>query len=174
MTVTQSVGSLRDLVRAMAASPARKTLVLVSGGLISADQATGRLRLGSDIAQLGREAAAANLDLFALHLDWSFQEALFSRTGIRPSYLRDSTMAATGLELVAGTAGGTVIRVHGTSPDVAFDRVLRETSAHYVLGVAVDEADRDGRPHPIHVTVKRRGAQVRSRTEVIVAAPRSR
>jgi hypothetical protein len=77
-------------------------------------------------------------------------------------------MAATGLEMVAGTAAGAVIRVRGTSPDVAFDRVLRETSAYYVLGVEGREEDRDGRPHPIRVRVKRKGADVRSRSEVTI------
>jgi hypothetical protein len=42
-----------------------------------------------------------------------------------------------------------VFRVQGTSPDLAFDRVLRETSGHYLLGVEGSEADRDGRAHPI-------------------------
>src|SRR4029453_15803559 len=117
----------------------------------------------AEISQLGREAGAANLDVFALHLDWSFQEALASRGGLRTRYFRDSNIAATGLEIVAGTSGGTVIRVRGPSPDVAFDRIMRETSSYYVLGVESADEDRDGRPHPIRVRVKRRGAEVRSR-----------
>ena len=52
--------------------------------------------------------------------------------------------------------------------EVAFDRVLRETSAYYVLGVEGSEEDRDGRPHPIRVRVKRKGAEWRSRSEVII------
>jgi hypothetical protein len=168
MTVTQSVGGLRGLTRGLGEIPGRKILVLVSGGLISSDRGMGRVNSNAEIAQLGREAAAANLDVFALHLDWSFQEALASKGGLRSSYMRDSNMAATGLEMVAGTAAGSVIRVRGTSPDVAFDRVLRETSAYYVLGVEGREEDRDGRPHPIRVRVKRKGAEVRSRSEVII------
>ena len=168
MTVTQSVGSLRGLVRGLGEIPGRKILVLVSGGLISSDRGTGRANAMSEIAQLGRDAGAANLEVFALHLDWSFQEALASRGGLRPSYFRDSNIAATGLEIVAGTAAGTVIRVRGTSPDVAFNRVLRETSTYYVLGVEGREEDRDGRPHAIRVRVKRRGAEVRSRSEVVI------
>ena len=78
-------------------------------------------------------------------------------------------MAASGLEAVAGNAGGTVIRVQGTSPDVAFDRVLLETSGHYLLGVESIADDRDGQPHPIRVRVKRGGTQVRSRTFVTIA-----
>lgn len=168
MTVTQSVGSLRGLVRGLGETPGRKILVLISGGLISTDRSSGRANSMTEISQLGREAAAANLDVFALHLDWSFQEALASKGGLRTSYFRDSTIAATGLEIVAGTSGGTVIRVRGTSPDVAFDRIMRETSSYYILGVESADEDRDGRPHPIRVRVKRRGAEVRSRSEVII------
>ncbi|HYN09035.1 MAG TPA: VWA domain-containing protein [Vicinamibacterales bacterium] len=168
MTVTQSVGALRGLARGLGETPGRKILVLVSGGLISTDHMRGRLNSSAEITEFGREAAAANLDVFALHLDWSFQEALSSKGGLRLSYFRDSNMAATGLEMVAGTAAGRVIRVRGTSPEVAFDRVLRETSAHYLLGVECSEEERDGRPHPIRVRVKRKGAEVRSRSEVII------
>lgn len=168
MAVSQSVGGLRGLVRGLGEIPGRKTLVLVSGGLVTTDRGTGRANAGSEITALGREAALANLSVFALHLDWSFQETVSSKGGLRLSYFRDSGMAATGLEMIAGTAGGTVVRVQGQSPDVAFDRVLRETSAHYLIGVEGSDADRDGRPHAIRVKVKRRGAQVRSRTELIV------
>ena len=77
-------------------------------------------------------------------------------------------MFATGLEMVAGAAGGDVMRIEGGTPDRGFDRVLRETSAHYLLGVEVNAVDRDGRAHNIRVRVKRRGATVRSRTMVVI------
>ena len=168
MRVSQSVGGLRGLVRGLGEIPGRKILVLVSGGLISTDRGTGRANSSTEVAHLGREAAIANLSVFALHLDWSYLQSLSSRGGPRLSYFRDSNMTATGLEIVAGTAGSTVMRVHGTSPDVAFDRVLRETSAHYLLGVETEAADRDGNAHAIRVKVKRGGATVRSRSEVVI------
>jgi hypothetical protein len=56
------------------------------------------------------------------------------------------------------------------SADRVFDRVLRETSAFYLLGVQVDEADRDGAAHAIRVGVKRRGSTVRHRNVVIIPA----
>lgn len=168
MRVSQSVGGLRGLVRSLGKIPGRKTLVMISGGLISTDRSSGRANAIAEITQLGKEVAEADISVFALHLDWSFLEALSSRGGLRLSYFRDSNMAATGLEQVAGTAGGTVFRVQGRSPDVAFDRVLRETSAHYLLGVDVGDEDRDGRTRSIRVKVTRRGASVRSRTSVII------
>ena len=170
MRVSQSVGALRGVVRALGGIPGRKILVVVSGGLIANDRSHGRAQSGLEISALGREAAQANLALFALHLDWSFFESLNSRSGLRTSYFRDSNLAATGLEMVAGYAGGSVARVHGTSPDPAFDRVLKETSGYYLIGVEAADADRDGEAHPIRVRVKRGGAQVRNRTFVTIPA----
>jgi VWFA-related protein len=170
MRISQSLGGLRGLVRGLEEIPGRKTLVMVSGGLIMTDRGMGRANAHAEIASLAREVARSNISVFALHLDWSFLQSLSSRSGLRLSYFRDSNMAATGLEMVAGAAGGAVFRVHGTSPDVAFDRVLRETSAHYLLGVEIASADRDGEVKPIRVRVNRRGTTVRSRTTVLVPA----
>jgi VWFA-related protein len=168
MKVSQSVGGLRALVRGLSDVPGRKLLVMVSGGLVATDRGSGRVNTTAETTQLGREAARANVAIFALHLDWSFIAAQASRGGLRTSYFRDSNMATTGLERVAGTAGGTVVRVFGTAPEAAFDRVLLETSAHYLLGVDGSAADTPGETHTIRVTVKRRGAQVRSRTQFVV------
>lgn len=167
MKVSQSVGGLRSLVRGLQDVPGRKLLVLVSGGLVNTDRSGGRVNASAEISLLGREAARANVAVFALHLDWSFITAQ-SRGGVRTSYFRDSNLATSGLERVAGDAGGSVTRVFGTSPAVAFDRVLRETSAHYLLGVEGGEDDKPGQTQTIRVTVKRRGAQVRSRTQFVV------
>jgi hypothetical protein len=144
---------------------------MISGGLITTDRGGGRADSTAEIAALGREAAEANISVFALHLDWSFLEAIAPRRAMRLSYFRDANMAASGLERVAGMAGGAVMRVQGTSPDVAFNRVLTETSAHYLLGVETVEEERDGRTHHIQVKVMRRGAQVRSRTQVVIRKP---
>ena len=171
---SQSVGGLRGLLRSLKDIPGRKTLVLVSGGLVTTDQAGGRMNLRSEIAAVGRDASLANVNVFALHLDWSFIEAVTNRRGIRTTYFREANMAASGLEAVAGNAGGTVIRVQGTSPDVAFDRVLSETSAHYLLGVESIADDRDGQAHAIRVRVKRGGAQVRSRTFVTIPSAKEK
>ena len=171
---SQSVGGLRSLVRSLGDIPGRKTLVMVSGGLVTTDQSGGRMNLRSEIAAVGRDASLANVNVYALHLDWSFIQAVTNRRGLRTSYFREASMAASGLEAVAGNAGGTVIRVQGTSPDVAFERVLAETSGHYLLGVESVADDRDGQPHAIRVKVKRGGAQVRSRTFVTIAPPKEK
>ena len=40
-----------------------------------------------------------------------------------------------GLEMIAGKAGGVLLRVEAGTGESAFGRVLRETSAYYLLGV---------------------------------------
>jgi VWFA-related protein len=168
MNVTRSVEGLRGLIRGLARLPGRKVLVLVSGGLISSDRVGRRVSSGSTIRTLTHDAAAANLELFVLHLDWSFMESFAEINAPATSYYRNSDLAATGLEILAGELGGDVTRVRGTSPDFAFNRVLSKTSAYYLLGVEPGDEDRDGKPHPIKVKVKRRGADVMSRAEVTI------
>ena len=56
-------------------------------------------------------------------------------------------------------------QVHG---EFAFDRILKETSAHYLLGVEPLPKDRDGRAHQLRLKVAERGVTVRSRSWVIL------
>ena len=170
MQASQSLGGLRGLVRGLAQIPGRKILVLVSGGLIATDQAGGRADTSAEISYIARDAALANLAVFALHLDWSFITSATSRAGLRTTLFRDGNLAAGGLERIAGSTGGTMLRVYGTAPEKAFDRVLLETSAYYLVGVESGASDRDGHPKGIRVTTKRRGVQVRSRPIVVIPA----
>jgi VWFA-related protein len=171
MNVTRSVEGLRALMRGLVPVPGRKILVLVSAGLISSDRVVGRrVSSSSTIRTLTRDAAAANLELYVLHLDWSFLESFAENNQLATSYYRNSDLAATGLDILASDLGGDVTRVRGTSPDFAFNQVLRKTSAYYLLGVEPAAEDRDGKPHAIKVKVKRRGVEVLSRTEVTIPA----
>ena len=88
--------------------------------------------------------------------------------GITPTLFRDGNALAAGLENIAGAAGGGVFRVQAGNGDFAFDRVLRENSAYYLLSVEVEPGDRDGRAHAIKVQVSQRGATVRSRAVVVI------
>ena len=83
---------------------------------------------------------------------------------------RDSTVSGTWLSQVSDAAGGALLRVLFGNGEVALDRVLRETSAYYLLGVQPEGTDRDGKPHAIEVTVAPRGLTVRSRRWVVMPA----
>jgi VWFA-related protein len=167
MTLTQSLGGLRGLVAALGEIPGRKILVLVSGGLMMTDRGMGRVDESGRIGEIGALAARTNTTLYALHMDTKFQDAFLDQHRSH-TFFRDEGMFMRGLDILAGSAGGTVFRLQTGSGDPAFDRVLLETSAHYLLGVEAADEDRDGRPRNIRVTVPRRGTTVRSRSSVVI------
>ncbi len=171
--VGQSIHGLHALLQTLARHPGRKTLVVVSGGLMASDRPGGRPDLTMETLALGQAAAAANTNLYGLHMDSSFIDAFSAgtRRGATSSLMRDSSVLGRGFERFTAAAGGTLIRVEAGTGDGAFAQVLRETSAYYLLAVEPVEADRDGKSHPIRVKVKTRGATVRSRTAVVIPKP---
>lgn len=169
LQVSQSVGGLRTLIRTLATFPARKIVVLISGGLLASDRVGGRPDVGALIQQVGEEASRSNIALFVIHLDSSFIEAFSAGGGtVGASFMRESAALAAGLERFAGTAGGALFRVEAGNGDYAFERVLRETSAYYLLGVESLPPDRDGRPHYLDVRVDRSSVEVRHRRSVLI------
>lgn len=169
MKIAQSLGGLRALFDSLGKVAGRKTVVLVSGGLLSSDRSGGRVSATMDSVTVGRAAAAANVSLYVLHMDTSFLDAFSSDGGgAVTSLFRDANMMATGLELVAGGAGGAVVRIQAGTGESAFERITRETSARYVLGVEVQDSDRDGTAHSVRVRVRRDGARVRARSSVTI------
>jgi hypothetical protein len=170
MATTQSIGGLRTLMRSLRDLPERKTVVVISGGLFATDQIGGRGDVSDLISAVGQEAARANASLYTLHLDTKFIEMFSPRARALPSMFRDLNMWAMGLERFAGIAGGELIRVQAGTGDYAFERVLLETSAYYLLGVEPAPSDRNGRVHHVTVKVARRDAVVRSRAWVVVPA----
>ena len=66
-----------------------------------------------------------------------------------------------GLMAAASMTGGSLVRAQ-YNPGPLFDRLERELSGYYLLGVEALAADRDGEFHEIEVSVRRRGAYVRS------------
>jgi hypothetical protein len=81
--------------------------------------------------------------------------------------MRESGVYAKALDTFNGSAGGTFLEVN-TGPDFAIERVIRETSKYYLLGVEPLDADRDGRPHQIRVKVSQGGTSVRNRPTVVI------
>ncbi len=173
----RSLQGIDDVVEAVGSLREHKSLVVLSAGLISSERATGRASFGGQMAQIGRVASATNTNIYVLHFDNAFLEAFSAESkSMSQTLFQDISLAATGLETISGSAGGTLFRV-ATGPEFAFDRVLKETSAYYLLGVEPAEGDRDGKSHRLGVAVKLPGVSVRSRREVILprasAGPRS-
>ena len=79
------------------------------------------------------------------------------------------------LEEFADASGGALLGVPTGAGEYALDRVLRETSSHYLLGVEPQQSDRDGALRKLSVKVRRNGVTVRCREWVTVPlAPKPR
>jgi hypothetical protein len=61
-----------------------------------------------------------------------------------------------------------MFKVQVGSGEVAFGRVLAESSAYYLLGVEPAEADRDGRTHEVKVKTTERNSTIRGRRWVTI------
>lgn len=167
----QSLDGLRGAVTTVASLPGRKTMVVVSAGIPSGDRTGGRVYLKSQATDVGRIAAQSGILLYTLHLNTSFLDAFSpDAPSVSQTLMREAGVYARGLDIFNGTAGGTYLEVN-TGPDFAIDRVIRETSKYYLLGVEPQDADRDGKPHQIRVRVRQGGTNVRNRPVVVIPRP---
>jgi VWFA-related protein len=169
---TASLGMLRNLVRQMQRYSGRKTLILVSGGMVASDSPGGRPDLSGLGVQVGKEAAAANTAIYTLFLDASLQDRFNAevRTADRTAANRgrDSAVLSQWLEQFAGAAGGALFDVKLGNADAALARVQTELASYYLLGVEPADEDRDGRTHEISVKTSQPGVTIRGRRWVTV------
>jgi VWFA-related protein len=167
-----SLGGLEALLQNLAALPGRKAVVLVSAGVLVSDKVDGRPDVGNVASVMGQTAARANASVYTVHVDLTFSTSGSASQRGAPSSDRgrDRALMAGWLDQFSASAGGKRIYVPVGSADFAFARVLRESSAYYLLGVEPQEADRDGKTHELKVKVNRRKVTVRSRQWVMVPA----
>jgi VWFA-related protein len=170
---TESLNGLRRLVHALNTIDGYKTLVLLSAGMPASDRPGGRPEVGDLPKLLGQEAAEANTTIYALFLDSAFLQTS-ARTNYAPdagvSAGRQRTVLGHVMEEFSAASGGAFLAIAQGAGTVQFDRVLRETSSRYLLGVEAAPADRDGTRRRLSVKVKNldRSAVVRSRQWVVV------
>jgi VWFA-related protein len=166
----QRLNGLTTLFESLAAMPGRKNVVIVSAGMTSSP--TLRPDLRSHTRVLGPLAARGNINTYVIHVDESFNEKLTARNKSRRpgetwgNALADEAMVAQGLEQVAGESGGLYIGVKGGTGDFAYNRVLRETMAYYLLGVEPAPEDKNQRLM-VGVKTTAKDATVRALREVI-------
>lgn len=169
---SRSLSALRSILEGLSKVDGRKTLVLVSGGLVASEQPAGRPSVGDLGTVLGQEAARANTSIYTLFVDWRFLQQFSASNGGVPSGFSsgDSRILSAWLEKFTDSAGGKLMTVITGVGEYAFDRILSETSGYYLLGVEPDETDRDGRPRQLKVKVNagQRGVTVRARSWVVL------
>ena len=170
--VQSSLSGLEALLRALTELPGRKAVIFVSAGIIVSDRPDGRPDAGSLARTMGQAAARANATVYTVNVDTTSNGAgSASQKGLSSSNVsRDRALLSNWLNEFSNAAGGQLFYVPTGSADFAFDRVLRETSAYYLLGVEPAAADRDGQPRQLRVKVHRRGVSVRSRQWVVIPA----
>jgi VWFA-related protein len=151
----QTLTALRSLLDRLAHTPAPKTIVLVSEGLV--------LERPSDAAWIGVAAGRAQATIQILHLESPTADASVLREPVSPG--RDRALGRDGLELVASATRGSVFQV-ASSADTAFGRLALELSGYYLLSFEPEATDRDGKTHKIKISLPgRSGVDIRSRTE---------
>lgn len=155
---TTTLGGLSRVFSAMAGVPGTKHVLLVSAGFAighSPELATS----------LSGEAAAAGVTLHAFFVDRGVSFDASQRM-VSPTGTSDNRMLAEGLELAVGASGGALHRVIG-DPSNAIERVRRELSGAYRLGVEMDATDADGKARSIEVKVARAGLTVRAHRQIV-------
>jgi len=166
------LGMLRSLLEQINVINGRKTLVLISAGMMASDIPGGRPDISELGMQVGKEAARSNTSVYTLYLDTSTIDRFNAetRTGDKnlQSVARDSDVLGRWLDQFSGASGGALFKVQVGAGEYAFDRVLNEISAYYLLGVEPAEEDRDGRTHEIKVKTNQKNAIVRGRRWVMV------
>lgn len=167
--------TLRQLMAELARVPIRKTVVLVSGGMVTAD-GPGLRPDGQGLAiDVGKAAAQANASVYSLFLDQASRRSMAAETRRARNtvidYTRDRDLQGRWLDQFSGTAGGTMTSVLVDDGTRAFERILAETSAYYLLGVEPQPEDRDGRAHELRVRVREKQVNVRGRSFVVLPRP---
>jgi VWFA-related protein len=166
------LGMLRSLLEQVSVIKGRKTLVLISAGMMASDVPGGRPDISELGMQVGKEAARSNTSIYTLYLDTSsvdrFNAEVQKGDKNLQSEARDSEVLGRWLDQFSGAAGGALFKVQVGSGEYAFDRVLNEISAYYLLGVEPAEEDRDGRTHEIKVKTNQKNVILRGRRWVTV------
>jgi hypothetical protein len=170
---SRSLGGLAHLLNVVSGLPGRKTVLLITGGVIVSDRPGGRPDVGELATVMGQTAARSNATLYTIHVDDGFtgMYSAASRRHGETERARDRTMSGDWLDRFSAVAGGVRVHVPVGAGEFAFERVLRETSGVYLLGVEPEEIDRDGRPHELRVRLARSApgdAVVRHRRWVVM------
>lgn len=169
------LGILEELMRNLGTVKGRKVVVLVSAGMVVADRIGFRPDLGEYGMRVGKVAAEANVTVYSLFIDRTLfiqmsaerQHAMDRNTSI----FRDGNILSRMVDQVSGASGGEMFRSLTDDGAYAFDRLRRETSAYYLVGVEVADRDRDGKVHAVTVKTSAPGATVRARSWVMIPKP---
>ena len=153
--------ALNELARRLKSVEGPKTMILVSSKLPDS--------IGlDDYHAFAQSAAEAHLTVYVL------KPPVFNASASGDtSALEAQFQPQNGLDFLAGMTGGVVLNAIGGARGV-LDRIARETSASYVIGVEPPPGAPRNKPLAVTVKVKRPGFTTRSPKQVSTAASGSR
>jgi hypothetical protein len=158
----RSLYALRDLGLALQKVDGPKTMLLVSGGSPPPDS-----KSNTSYTLIANAFAAAQISLYTLYVEQpEFGQAKY---GASPTAAQDHLVEREGVENATSASGGTFMEAVGTWGQY-FDRIVSELSGAYLLGIEVESADRNGRPHQVSVKVNRRDVDVRARRQYVISS----
>jgi len=134
--------------------------VWLSGGITKPDP-----RPTLPFVRIERALARAEVSLYALYFERSSLGQ--AREKPSPTQSEDDSLGRWGVENLTSSVNGTLINATGTI-EAHLERVARELSGSYLLGIEVSPSDRDGRPHKVDVRLNRGGVDVRARREYVI------
>lgn len=154
-----TVQGLERLMKTLEATGQPVTLVLIADSLV----------LARDPAALSRLAEACAEARVTLHvIQPAPPTAAMTRSGFSSDPVSDAALHAEGLEQMAARTRGAFHRVVSTGADT-FERIGREISGYYLLGIETAAEDRRARRRRVDVTVARPGVTVRARSMFTLA-----
>jgi len=156
----RSLEGLRDLGEGLRQIEGPKTVVLITGGAPPPD-----IRTGYAYSRIGAAFAAGQVTLYTVYIEQAQLGQVKDR--LSPTYFDDQKLEMEAVANATSAAGGTFIEAVG-SVDQYFERVATELSGSYLIGIEVEEKDRDGKPHSVRVEVRRRAVEVRARRQYVI------
>jgi VWFA-related protein len=155
MTSLSSIAALRQILSALGRVRGDKTVILISGGWPMDEREEM-----SVITTVAAEAAAARATVYTVFVP----AAMFSadRRGLSSTPARDQYMRSGPLETLAGMTGGGTFRTD-VNAETTFQRISRELSGYYRIGVEKDPLDGGTKARRMKIQVSRGGTTVRAR-----------
>ncbi len=150
-----SIRMLEEILDHLSEIDGPKSLIWISEGLLT--------ETAVELGRLVSRSAAARTSVNVVMID-DFAQLDMTQDGPSPTASLDREMKQAGLNALASFTGGTLLRVIQQAAP-AFERIERELSGYYLLGVEPLAEDLDGEFHEIDVSVRRPGANVRSHRE---------
>ena len=150
-----SITMLEEIFKHLSEIDGPKSLIWISEGLMT--------ETAVELGRLVSRSAAARTSVNVIMID-DFGRLDMTMDGAGPTVGLDRDMKTAGLNAIASFTGGTLTRVMQHA-EPAFERIERELSGYYLLGVSPLPEDLDGDFHEIDVAVHRDGASVRAHRE---------